>query len=135
MKVPPLLKLARETVSVRRLLFNRFTILIVVVLVAAVAWQGYVVANDGGTISGQVVDADGDPVANATVTLSPQTVASVPNEQTATTGENGEFSFNDETHLEFTIQATHPELGESDTKRFHRYFKGQQQSVTVVTGD
>lgn len=132
MKVPPLLKLARETVSLRGLLFNRFTILVVVLLVAAVAWQGYVAANSDGNVTGTVVDADGDPVTNATVTLSPQTVASVPSPQSTTTDENGEFAFRDNTHLEFTLQATHGDLGESDTERYHLYFEGQSKDVTLV---
>lgn len=132
MKVPPLLKLAQETVSLRRLLFNRFTILIVVLLVAAVAWQGYVVANNQGNVTGTVVDGDGNPVANATVTLSPQTVASVPNPQSTTTDENGEFAFRDNTHIEFTLTATHEDLGESDTERYHLYFEGQNKGVMLT---
>lgn len=132
MKLPPLLKLVAETVSVRRLLINRFTILIAVVLVASVAVQGYVVANNDGYVTGQVVDDDGDPVANANVTLSPQTVAGVPNPQSTTTDENGEFEFRDQSLLEFTIQAEHKESGESETNRYHLYFKGQNKEVTLV---
>lgn len=132
MKLPPLLKLARETISFRRLLINRFTILIAVVLVASVAVQGYVAANNDGYVTGQVVDADGDPVANATVTLSPQTVAGVPDPQSTTTDENGEFEFQDDSLLEYTIKAQHPELGESETQRHHLYFEGQNTEVTLV---
>jgi len=135
MNAPPLLKLIAETVSVRRLLINRFTILVAVVLVASVAAQGYVAANDDGRITGQVVDESGDPVPNANVTLSPQTVAGVPDPQTTTTDENGEFEFQDGSLLEFTIKAEHGEIGASETQRHHLYFQGQNKEVTLVLED
>ncbi|WP_137290622.1 carboxypeptidase-like regulatory domain-containing protein [Natronorubrum halophilum] len=131
MNLPPLLKLAAETVSVRRFLINRFTILIAVVLVASVAAQGYVAANNDGYVTGQVVDGDGDPVANANVTLSPQTIAGVPDPQSTTTDENGAFEFRDQSLLEFTIRAEHEE-SESETNRYHLYFKGQNKEVNLV---
>lgn len=132
MKLPPLLKLVVETVSVRRLLINRFTILIAVVLVASIAAQGYIAANNEGYVTGQVVDGNGDPIANATVTVSPQTIAGVPDRKSTTTDENGEFEFRDDSFLEFTIQAQHEELGESETRRYHLYFRGQNTEVELV---
>lgn len=132
MKLPPLLKLVAQTVSVRRLVINRFTILIAVVLIASIALQGYVAVNNDGYVTGQVVDEDGNPVANATVTLSPQTVAGVPDPQSTTTDENGEFEFQDQSLLEFTIQAQHEELGESKTDQYHLYFQGQNTEVDLV---
>lgn len=132
MTLPPLLKLTAETVSVRRLLVNRFTVLIAIVLVASIAVQGYVAVNDDGHVTGQVVDGSGDPVTNATVTLSPQTIAGVPTSESTTTDENGEFAFRDESLLEFTIQAHHEEHGESETHRRHLYFRGQNVEVELV---
>ncbi|WP_247004318.1 carboxypeptidase-like regulatory domain-containing protein [Halosolutus gelatinilyticus] len=132
MNVPPLLKLVAEAISVRQLLYNRFTILLAVLLLVSIPVQGYAAANSDGYVTGQVVDGDGEPIANATVTLSPQTIAGVPDTQSTTTDGAGEFEFRDESLLEFTIEAQHPERGESETRRHHLYFKGQNTEVTLV---
>lgn len=132
MNVPPLLLLAKEVVSVRRLLVNRITITLVVVLVVAVALQGYVAANNDGHVTGQVVDADGDPVADATVTLTPDTIGGVPDRSTTTTDDDGRFAFSDPSLIEFTVEAEHESLGESETDRHHLYFRGQNVEVTLV---
>lgn len=132
MKIPPLLRLIAEVVSVRRLLLNRFTIIIIVTLVAAVALQGFVAANNDGQFTGQVVDSEGEPVEDATVAFTPQTLAGVPETERTTTDENGEFAFEDPSVLEFRIQAQHEELGRSEGQHHHLYFLGQNTEVTIV---
>lgn len=125
--------LAREVLTLRQLLFNRFTLLLVVFLLIGGGMQGYVTANNDGQISGTVVGPDGDPVANANVTMRPIGSETVGSSQTTYTDDDGQFVFRDQTRvLEFSIFASKSGLGGSPEKRTHLYFRGQNIDVTLV---
>ena len=132
MKVPPLLKLIGEVVSVRQLLLNRITIILVVVLIGTFAVQGFVGANNDGYVTGQVVTSDGEPVAGAEVTMTPRTLAGTPSPVRTVTDEDGTFEFHDPSLIEFTIEAEHEEYGTSVTTRHHLHFEGQNTEVEIV---
>ena len=53
----------------RRVVFNRFVVVPVVIAVAVGAWNFYVALHAHGLLTGRVIDAAGQPVAGATVTL------------------------------------------------------------------
>jgi hypothetical protein len=53
----------------RRLLLNRFVLVPGVIAAAILVWNLHVSAHDNGLIAGQVVDAAGRPVADASVAL------------------------------------------------------------------
>lgn len=129
--------LVREVVSIRQLLLNRFTLVLLCLILIVGGVQGYVNTNNDGRISGTVVDADGDPVPNANVTMQEITAESVGSEQTVQTDENGQFVFRDQTDiLEFRIVASKPELGTSSERRVHLYFRGQNTQLTLqITED
>lgn len=87
--------------SWRTLLINRFTLTFGSIAVLVIAWNIVVAFNNGGTVSGRVVNSEGQAVANATVTLSRKTVASVEPIGETTTGPDGSFAFRD--HGQFSL--------------------------------
>lgn len=122
-----------ESLTLRRLLLNRFTLVIVCALLLTGSVGAYAQANNDGQISGRVVDADGDPVANATVYLQRVNIRNQLGRVNTTTDENGYFEFTDQTRtLEFRMHAVKEGLGSSKTTRHHLYFRGQNTQVTIV---
>lgn len=132
-KLPPLIQLFFETVSLRKLLLNRVSIVVLITAVILVAFGGYAAANTGGTIQGTVVDENGDPISDATVTLSEEVrLGTNPTHETTTDG-NGEFVFEGmEEVLEFRIQAETDDGHLSEERRIHLYFPGQNHELELV---
>src|SRR5438046_3803078 len=58
-----------ETPLWRKIVVNRFVLVPAAIAVAIVLWNLYVSTHDHGVVAGRVVDADGRPVAGATVVL------------------------------------------------------------------
>ena len=132
MKLPPLLRLATELLTVRELLLNRFTVVIAIVVVASVSGVAYVDENDDGVVQGQVVTEAGEPVADVEVVLRKIPLQGVVKVETTTTDAQGRFEFTDQGDLlEYNIlvnvnnETVHRE-------RHHLYFKGQNQNLEVV---
>lgn len=124
--------LARETLTPRQLLFNRFTLLLAVLLLLGVGMQGYIAANDDGRISGTVIGPDEEPVANANVTMRPIGSETVGSSQTTHTNDAGQFVFRNQTQvLEFSISARKSGIGRFQERRIHLYFRGQNTDVTL----
>lgn len=128
--------LVREWISLRKLFLNRFTVLLLVVLAFTVAGQAYVQTNDGNRIDGMVIDADGDPVSNATVVLSAISLRGVPTRVTTHTNADGEFAFPNynergQATLEFRIWATSPDGRASPQYRYHVDFPRQSKSIVI----
>lgn len=131
--LPPLVQLFFETVTLRKLLFNRVALVVIISAVIILAFQGYAAANAGGTIQGTVVDENGDPIPDATVVLSEEVRLGVNPTHESTTNEDGEFEFEGmEDVLEFRIQAQTEEGHMSEERRIHLYFPGQNHEVELV---
>ncbi|GAA0238096.1 carboxypeptidase-like regulatory domain-containing protein [Haladaptatus pallidirubidus] len=131
MKIPPLVRLAMELITWKRLLFNRFTLLAVVICIATVTGAAYVDENDDGTVAGSVVTESGDPVANANVTLRQIPLQGVPKVASTTTNADGEFEFRDRTKLlEYIIQVKIDGTVVA-SEHHHLYFRGQNQQLVV----
>lgn len=129
--------LAGEWLSLRKLLLNRFVLILVVVAAFTVGGQAYIQANDGNRIDGKVVDADGDPVENATVVMSALSLRGVPSRETTRTNADGEFAFPNynergQATLEFRIWAIAPDGTESPKDRHHVDFPRQSRYVVVT---
>jgi len=144
MRLPPSIRqlwlLLRETMSFRRLVFNRFVLVVLLVAVLTAGAAGYASVNDDGTVRGVVVDGDGDPVAGANVSLRSQTFEGVPDVKRTTTDADGEFTFdsyraNGEVALEFRLSAEKSGVGESGTCRRHVYYPDQSVRVTLSLND
>lgn len=128
--------ITRETVTLRRLVLNRFFALILVVILVAGGTQAYVDANDDARLSGTVVDGNGDPVVNATVEMRSSSWEARFTRKT-TTDENGEFLFDpyntaSERALSFSLTAAKEGLGSTRTDRMHVLFRNQSVHVDIV---
>lgn len=122
-----------ESLTLRQVLFNRFTVVIVVFLLAAGSVQAYADANNQGHIQGQVVDGDGNPVANATVQIERVNIRNQLGRINTTTDTDGTFEFTNQTRLlEFRVWAEKEGVGRSQVERKHLYFRGQNTEFVIV---
>jgi hypothetical protein len=120
-----------EALTLRRLLINRFVLVIVLAVLLTGGVQGYVSANNGGTIDGYVVDGNGDPVEGAQVNIQELGIRNQYDGNTTTTNEDGYFVFTGQTEfLEFRIRVTTE--NSQAVERHHLYFEGQEREVTIV---
>jgi len=132
-KLPPLIQLFFETVSLRKLLLNRVTIVVFITALILLSFGGYAAANADGTIQGTVVDENGNHISEATVTLSEEVRLGTNPTHETTTDENGEFVFEGMVDvLEFRIQAETDDGHVSEERRIHLYFPGQNHEVELV---
>lgn len=133
MKLPPLLQLVVEVVTLRRLVVNRFTIILLVLGLASLAGTLYIDANDDGDISGQVVTESGDPVANVTITLKQVPLGGgVVKTMRTTTDKSGAFTFSNQTRvLEFQIVVT-KDGKKLASERYHLFYYGQNKQIKIV---
>lgn len=134
-KLPPLLLLLVETVSLRDLLINRLTIIVAVLLLASAGATAYVSANDDGEFTGRVVTESGEPVENVTVTLREIPLQGVVDRENTRTNADGEFRFTDQTQLlEYRVDVRVD--GEIVAfERNHLFFRGQNRHVVIVVPD
>lgn len=122
-----------ESLTLRRLLVNRFAIVVVVALLLTGSVQAYADMNNEGHISGRVVDDDGDPVAGATVYIQRVNIRNQLGRINTTTDENGYYEFTNQTRLlEFRLEAMKEGVGSSGVSRHHLYFRGQNSQITIV---
>lgn len=103
MRKKELRHLIKQTKPHKKLLFNKLTYVVVIFLVLSAGAQAYTTTNDDGQITGTVVDAQNEPVDNATVELVVIPLSGVTETETTTTGANGRFEFTREDILELRI--------------------------------
>lgn len=109
----------------RRLLLNRFVLVPGGIALGIVAWNAYVSAHDNGLVAGQVVDAQGRPVADASVALwTLQFTTYVEKTRTRTTPD-GRFRFTDNNSHNIQLAAGKPGAGFSGRIPVRLYFKAQ----------
>lgn len=121
-----------ESLTVRRLLFNRFVAILVVAIVLSSGVQAYASLNSDGHVHGRVVDQDGDPVANATVYIQRVNIRNQLGRVNVTTNETGYYEFTNQTRLlEFRIYAVKDGVGKSKVTRHHLYFRGQNVKIDI----
>lgn len=141
MKLPKTLRqlalLVRNTVTLRKLIFNRFVILVIVLLLANFALvQPHVTANNGGQMSGTVVDESGDPIENATVYIQKLALKNQDPYESTTTGSDGQFTFTDKPdYIEFRIYAETRNGQQSEVQQHHLYFRGQNKMDLEIVID
>ena len=88
---------ADETLGVtdgwRGWLINRVTLTFGAIALIALGWNLYVAAHDDGVLQGQVVDAQGEPVADAAVVLNERPIVSLAPIAENRTDATGHFRF------------------------------------------
>jgi len=128
-------KLALETITLRRLLLNRFVILaVLLVAVTGLVIPSYTATRSDGRIEGTVVDADGEPVEGATVSIQKLKLKSQRPYVSTNTSADGQFHFRGKTtYIEFRIYAEKEGVGRSAVKNVHLYFRGQNRGDIRLT--
>lgn len=122
-----------ESLTLRQVLLNRFTVVMLVCLLMTGSVQAYAAANNEGHVRGQVVDSNGEPVENATVYIERVNIRNQLGRINTTTDSDGSFEFTNQTKLlEFRIWAIAEDGGRSVVQREHLYFRGQNTEVVIV---
>jgi hypothetical protein len=130
--------LVTEAFSIRRVLLNRFVIVIAVLLFATAGATAYMDQNDGNRLTGSVVTEDGTPVENATVEVDVVGIENIVNTETTTTDAAGQFTVRDYSGtgdaagMEVRIHVTTEDGYESPTAFRHAYFPNQNMNVRIV---
>lgn len=130
--------LVTEAVSIRRLLLNRFVIVLAVVLLATVGGNAYMNQNDSDLLTGTVVTEDGAPVENATVAIEVVGIENIVNRNETRTDSAGRFSVpnysgsGDVAGMELRIRVTTEDGYESPTVFRHALFPDQNLNVHIV---
>lgn len=132
--------LLRESMSLRRLIVNRFTVLLLVIVLVTTGAGAYMDGNSGERLTGTVVTADGSPVENATVTLQ---VVGIENEiasREAVTNGSGQFVMEDysgsgDSGIDLRFTVVTEDGSESGPHFRHTLFPGQTLDVRLRIGD
>ncbi|MFC6976888.1 hypothetical protein ACFQL1_22755 [Halomicroarcula sp. GCM10025709] len=136
--VAQLALLVREGLSLRTLLLNRFTVVVLVILAASAGATAYMAENDGNRLTGTVVTADGTPVANATVLVNVVGIENVINRNETVTDGDGQFGIEEYSGsgsaagMELRIRVTTEDGTQSPTYFRHAYFPDQTMHVRLV---
>ncbi len=111
--------------ALRPYVLNRYVLTLGTIAVLVVAWNAYVWMNNGGTITGRVIDASGRPIANATVLLTERTLLVSEVRAKTTTDPDGRFRFTGHQLYHLFLEAEKEGAGRVTPAEFRLYFRGQ----------
>ncbi len=109
----------------RKLLLNRFVLVLGGIAVLVVVWNAYVSTHDHGRVSGRVVDASGRPVAGATVVLWVLDFTTYVDKTHATTDAEGRFLITDNDSHNIRLDAEKSGVGRSPRVPVRLYFRAE----------
>lgn len=98
-------------------------------LLFTLAWLAYVGQHDHGLIEGRVVDAAGQPVAEATVLMFERGFVTHQERARATTDGAGRFRFTDNRSHSVQLEAAAPGLGRTERRIVRLWFAAQDTSL------
>jgi Carboxypeptidase regulatory-like domain len=104
---------------------NRYVLVLGLLSLGTIGWNAYVAVHDDGVVEGQVVDAEGRPVARARVILSERTLTTLEPRATQETGADGRFRFVGQPAHHFAIEARKDGTGVAPRSLHRRWFRGQ----------
>jgi hypothetical protein len=108
-----------------RWMTSRWVVLPLAIAGATLAWNGYVALNDGGVVEGQVVDANGRPVPDATVILLERHFVMHNERQRTRTDGAGRFRFAENDNHSLQLEAESASLGRSERRVIRLWFRAQ----------
>lgn len=115
----------------RTILFNRFVVVPSVLAVVVLVWNIYVATHNHGVVVGRVVDANGNPVAGATVALWIFNFTTYEEREHVTTDARGDFRFSNNPSYKLQISAEKPGVGRSDRIPVFLYFRSQDIDLSL----
>jgi carboxypeptidase family protein len=116
---------AIETPLWRKLVLNRFVLVLGVIAVAVLVWNVYVSTHNHGRVSGQVLDANGRPVPGATVVLWVLNFTTYVEKTRVTTDANGRFLITDNDSHNIRLAAEKAGAGRSARVPVRLYFRAE----------
>jgi hypothetical protein len=116
---------AIETPLWRKLVLNRFVLVSGVIAVSVLVWNVYVSMHDHGRVSGQVIDANGRPVAGAKVVLWVLNFTTYVEKTRAVTDADGRFVITDNDSHNIRLAAEKPGVGRSARVPVRLYFRAE----------
>lgn len=128
--------LLRESFSLRRILVNRFTVVLAVILLATTGANAFMDNNDGDRLTGTIVSEDGTPVENATVTVRVVGIENQIASHEVVTDGSGQFVIEDysgpaDRGVDLRIRVQTEDGYESGTFYRHTFFPGQSVDVLL----
>jgi hypothetical protein len=128
--------LLRESLSLRRVLVNRFTVVLAIILLATTGANGFMDNNDGDRLTGTVVSEDGTPVENATVTVRAVGIENQIASTEVVTDGSGQFVIDDysgsaDSGVDLRIRVRTEDGYEGPTFYRHTFFPGQSIDVRL----
>lgn len=115
----------------RRVILNRFVLVPVAIALVVVGWNLWVSTHDDGIVEGRVVDAAGQPVAGATVTLWAFNFTTFAEKGHVTTSEDGRFRFTDNASHAIQVSAEKPGVGRAERVPVRLYFRAQNVALAT----
>jgi hypothetical protein len=113
----------------RAILLNRFVLVPGAIVVAIVLWNVYVATHNHGIVTGRVVDANGRPVAGATVALWTYNFTTYEEKAQVKTDADGIFRFTDNPSHRIQVGAEKPGVGRSQRVPVFLYFRSQDTAL------
>ena len=116
-----------STATALRLLRNRFVWVPLVLVILIGGWNAWVFTHNHGIVTGHVVDADGKPVAGATVRLWVFNFTTFVEKASTTTASDGSFRFTGNPSHNIQISADKVDAGRSERISVRLYFASQDR--------
>jgi Carboxypeptidase regulatory-like domain len=114
-----------------RLLLNRFVLVPGAIAAAIVLWNIYVATHDHGIVIGRVIDAAGQPVADATVALWVYNFTTYQETSHVKTDARGVFRFTDNPSHRIQLSAEKAGVGRSARVPLFLYFRSQDATLAA----
>jgi len=114
----------------RAILSNRFVVVPGVLAVVVLVWNIFVATHNHGVVIGRVVDANGNPVADATVALWIFNFTTYEEKEHVTTDAHGNFRFSNNPSYKLQISAEKSGVGRSDRVPVFLYFRSQDVDLS-----
>lgn len=111
------------------LLGNRFIWVPLLLFILIAGWNAWVFTHDHGIVTGRVIDADGKPVAGATVRLWVFNFTTFVEKASTTTAADGSFRFIGNPSHNIQISADKPGAGRSERIAVRLYFASEDREL------
>ncbi|HXT04138.1 MAG TPA: carboxypeptidase-like regulatory domain-containing protein [Casimicrobiaceae bacterium] len=112
-----------------RILRHRFVAVPLLIVVAVLGWNAYVVTHNDGIVRGVVLGPDGRPLAGATVTMMEQNFTTNSDRGKTMTRADGAFEFADNRSHNIQLRAEKPGVGRSGLVVVRLYFRAQDVTL------
>lgn len=116
-------------VELRRVLANRFVVVPLVLALVIGGWNAWIAMHDDGIVRGQVLSADGAPVAGAKVHIMEQNFTTNSERGTVMTGADGRFVITDNRSHNIQLRAEKEGVGRSQQRVVRLFFRAQNVTL------